>query len=132
MGFTTPTPFGQVAIMHGNSYYFTALQNWECIGCVWGVTNLQCAFRTQCISLEKQKRQGKLWEKEVQKYKLQNMHTPFSLLMQRASIFPLTPPNIFPFCFVKQLGCHRDTRQIGEDWMSIAFPPYDTILEGRK
>lgn len=43
MGFTTPKPFGQMTVMHSNCCYFTALQNWECIGCVQGVTHLQCA-----------------------------------------------------------------------------------------
>lgn len=33
--------------MRGNTYYFRTLQNWEYIGCVQGVTNLQCAKHIQ-------------------------------------------------------------------------------------
>lgn len=45
MGFTTPKSFGQMTVTDGNSYYFTALQNWEGVGCVQGVTSLRRAER---------------------------------------------------------------------------------------
>lgn len=46
--------------------------HWVCVGCK--TSNMQYAFRThwmKCSSLERRKHQDKLWEKEVQKHKLQ-------------------------------------------------------------
>lgn len=123
--FTTPKPFGHMTIMRGNTYYFRALQNWEYIGCVQGVTNLQCAKHIQ-DTLNKVHLLGKSRKIKTslgkRKFKYISSIPPSKktqiLLMQRAYVFSSTL-----IYFVEQVGSSTDRRQIRHKQLSTASPP---------
>lgn len=74
--------------------------HWVCVGCK--TCNVECTFRThwmKCISLERQKRQDKLWEKEFEKYKLQLFPPEICTSFFSADIRKFFLPPYFPFYF---------------------------------
>lgn len=122
-----------MTIIPDNSYHFTALQNWECTGCVWVVKLATCNAHLGHTEWSASLWKGRNIKTSFGKKKLKNTNSkfflqksahPFSLLIQG---FIFLPPTV-SFLFYRQLGFpwrhEANQTALGEHF------PLTQVLEG--
>lgn len=116
----------KMTIMHGNSCYFTASQNWECIGCVQVVKSGTCNAHLGHTEWNASLWKGRNIKTSFGKNKLKNKNANFSL-QKSAHPFPLLIQGFFaPYVFLFTLWTtglpwRHEVNQTVLYWVSI-FP----------